>query len=137
MSNARRLIAVALVCTLLGQSCGVAVGAAVAVSDPDPSRAVSATGRTSAASTTAESGSNAASPQILATYPNPLTAGDTGEFVVVRVGGVSNLTLSDGEQSFSIPPRSGVVVLSSDPNTTRSLTPSPVRLHGSLALERG
>ncbi|QIB73658.1 phosphatidylserine synthase [Halogeometricum borinquense] len=126
MSNARRLIAVALVCTLLGQSCGVAVGAAVAVSDPEPSRAVSATGSTSAAGTTAESGSNAASPQILAIYPNPLTAGDTGEFVVVRVDGVSNLTLSDGEQSFSIPPRSGVVVLSSDPNTTRSLTPVPV-----------
>jgi phosphatidylserine/phosphatidylglycerophosphate/cardiolipin synthase-like enzyme len=60
-------------------------------------------------------------PAILGAYPNPATADDAGEFVVVRTGGVANLTLSDGESTAPVPSAPGVVALSSAPARARAL----------------
>lgn len=83
-----------------------------------PPSAETATDGTAAVATNA----SARQPSILGAYPNPLTDGDDGEYVVVRAGGASNLTLSDGESTVAIPPDAGVVALSADPARTRNLT---------------
>ncbi|RDI73002.1 phosphatidylserine synthase [Halopelagius longus] len=82
---------------------------------------------------------NASAPAILSAYPNPLTDGDAGEYVVVRTGGTANLTLSDGESNVSVPPDADVVAVASDPVRARNLTDRPVvaaRLDLSNAGER-
>ncbi|MFC6826084.1 phospholipase D-like domain-containing protein [Halopelagius fulvigenes] len=96
------------------------------------------TGNATADATSTPDGSGR-SPSILSAYPNPLTDGDTGEFVVVRTGGAANLTLSDGESNASVPPDAGVVAVASDPSRARNLTDRPVvaaRLDLSNAGER-
>lgn len=59
-------------------------------------------------------------PHIVSVFPDPVADGDTGEYVVVDPAGVSNLSLSDGETTVSVPP-DGPVALSATPNATRRL----------------
>jgi phosphatidylserine/phosphatidylglycerophosphate/cardiolipin synthase-like enzyme len=68
--------------------------------------------------------------------PNPSRDGDEGEYVVVRTGGVRNLTLGDGESRVPVPPSAGVVVLASDPNLTRAQTDRRV-VGAALSLSNG
>ena len=101
-----------------------------------------ATGGVAVAST---GGTADATPRILAVYPNPVTDEDRGEFVVVDTAGASNLTLSDGESSVSVPvpnhstseaadtPGGTTVAVSPDPHVARNLTDHPV-VAGDLAL---
>jgi phosphatidylserine/phosphatidylglycerophosphate/cardiolipin synthase-like enzyme len=84
-------------------------------------------------------------PRILAVYPNPVVDEDRGEFVVVDTAGASNLTLSDGESSVSVPvpnrstsetgdtPGGTTVAVSADPGVARNRTDHPV-VAGDLAL---
>ncbi|MFB6091376.1 MAG: phospholipase D-like domain-containing protein, partial [Haloquadratum sp.] len=76
-------------------------------------------------------------PRIVAAVPDPVAAGDVGEYVVVDAAGARNLTLSDGERTVPIPPlpspprppprrrddrgRRDLTALSTAPNATRSL----------------
>jgi phosphatidylserine/phosphatidylglycerophosphate/cardiolipin synthase-like enzyme len=127
VSNARRLLAFALAGALLAQACGVAAGAAVVGSGAPAGADATAGADADAADAERTAGrANATAPRVLAVYPNPVAADDVGEFVAVRVGDVPNLTLSDGEDVFAVPRRQSVVVLSSDPNATRAVTPHPV-----------
>jgi phosphatidylserine/phosphatidylglycerophosphate/cardiolipin synthase-like enzyme len=83
---------------------------------------------------------NASGAAVAAVYPNPVTDGDAGEFVVLRLRAGGNYTLSDGESAVRIRTAGGgTVVLSTDPAATRNLTDRrPVRgLRGSLALANG
>ncbi|SFR45595.1 phospholipase D-like domain-containing protein [Halogeometricum limi] len=109
------------VCVLLVQACS-AVGAAGVV---DAAGAVGAA-NAPAATPPANEASTTSSARIVGVYPNPVAREDVGEFVVVRVDGAANLTLSDGEDTFSLPTASGRVVLSSDPAATRNATTLPV-----------
>jgi hypothetical protein len=68
--------------------------------------------------TPAPTGTGTTEPRILAAYPNPVTDGDAGEFVVRDA---RNLTLSDGEGSVRVPV-DGTVALSATPERTRNLT---------------
>jgi phosphatidylserine/phosphatidylglycerophosphate/cardiolipin synthase-like enzyme len=64
-------------------------------------------------------------PHVVAVFPDPVADGDAGEYVVVDPAGTSNLTLSDGESTVSVPP-DGPVALSATPNATRKLVEVPV-----------
>jgi phosphatidylserine/phosphatidylglycerophosphate/cardiolipin synthase-like enzyme len=101
------------------------------------------------ADATSDTNDDTAAPRILAVYPNPVVDEDRGEFVVVDTAGASNLTLSDGESSVTIPRpppsnRTGtadgatranttVLAVSPDPNVARDRTDHPV-VAGDLAL---
>jgi phosphatidylserine/phosphatidylglycerophosphate/cardiolipin synthase-like enzyme len=82
----------------------------------------------------------AVSPEIVAVYPNPVTDGDRGEFVTVRVPegtDLSTLALDDGESVARGPNRtaSGTVVLTTTPDVVRPRVDRPVYgLRGDLAL---
>lgn len=81
-----------------------------------------------------------ATPSIVAAYPNPAAAGDTGEFVVVRLpDGVAlgALSVADGDGVTRPAPRRvrGTVALATDPERARALTSHRVvALQGDLAL---
>jgi cardiolipin synthase len=64
-------------------------------------------------------------PRIVSVFPDPVADGDVGEHVVVDPAGASNLSLSDGETTVSVPP-DGPVALSAAPNATRTLVDVPV-----------
>ena len=66
-----------------------------------------------------------AGPRIVSAFPDPVADGDAGEHVVVDPAGASNLSLSDGETTVSVPP-DGPVALSATPNATRDLAAVPV-----------
>ena len=74
-------------------------------------------------------------PQIVSVFPDPVADGDAGEHVVVDPAGASNLSLSDGETTVSVPP-DGPVALSATPNATRRLADVPVA-GAELALANG
>ncbi|WP_246045773.1 phospholipase D-like domain-containing protein [Halorussus ruber] len=84
-----------------------------------------------------------ASPEIVALYPNPVTDGDSGEFVVVEFpeeADASNWSLADGESVASLPNAtvSGRVALSPDPEVARNQTDARVLgLADDLALANG
>ncbi|MFW6382862.1 MAG: phospholipase D-like domain-containing protein [Haloferacaceae archaeon] len=65
-------------------------------------------------------------PHVVAVFPDPVADGDVGEYVVVDPANASNLSLSDGETTVSVP-SGGPVALSSNPNATRKLVDVPVR----------
>jgi phosphatidylserine/phosphatidylglycerophosphate/cardiolipin synthase-like enzyme len=91
-------------------------------------------------SPTAENGST---PTIAAVYPNPVTDGDAGEFVVLSAPPGTNLgayRLSDDDATVSLPNRTvaGRVVLSTHPNVTRPLVAGRVLpLADEIALANG
>jgi len=64
-------------------------------------------------------------PHIVSVFPDPVADGDAGEYVVVDPAGTSNLSLSDGETTVSVPP-DGPVAVSATPNATRELVDVPV-----------
>lgn len=56
---------------------------------------------------TASSDATGGTIELLEVYPNPLASGDRGEYVTIRVRGTQNLsgvTLSDGEDTVTLPP---------------------------------
>lgn len=78
------------------------------------------------AAATPASGAASGTPTIVAVYPNPVAAGDAGEFVTVRVPeetALGSCTLADDEGRVGLPERvvSGTVTLSTAPNRTRDL----------------
>ena len=74
-------------------------------------------------------------PHIVSVFPDPVADGDTGEYVVVDPAGASNLSLSDGETTVSVPP-DGPAALSAAPNATRALVDVPVA-EAEIALANG
>lgn len=74
-------------------------------------------------------------PHIVSVFPDPVADGDAGEHVVVAPTGTSNLSLSDGETTVSVPP-DGPVALSPTPNATRKLVDVPV-VDADLSLANG
>jgi phosphatidylserine/phosphatidylglycerophosphate/cardiolipin synthase-like enzyme len=77
---------------------------------------------------------SAGNASVVAVHPNPLAAGDAGEFVVVDA---RNATLSDGESEIRVTGTNGTVVLSPDPAAARNLTDRrPVR-KADIALANG
>jgi cardiolipin synthase len=74
-------------------------------------------------------------PHVVSVFPDPVADGDVGEHVVVDPAGASNLSLSDGETTVSVPP-DGPVALSSAPNATRELVDVPV-VEADLPLANG
>lgn len=68
---------------------------------------------------------NGTGPRIVAVFPDPVAAGDSGEYVVVDTAGTPNLTLADGESTVRVPP-DGRVAVSSSPNATRALVETRV-----------
>ena len=74
-------------------------------------------------------------PHIVSVFPDPVADGDTGEYVTVDPAGASNLSLSDGETTVSVPP-DGHVALSAAPNATRELADVPV-VEADIALANG
>jgi phosphatidylserine/phosphatidylglycerophosphate/cardiolipin synthase-like enzyme len=91
---------------------------------------------TTADATSVTNARNATTPAIVAVYPNPTTAEDAGEFVVVRTGGLDGLRLGDGESNVSLNATPSVVAVSPDPAVARNRTDHPV-VHGDLALANG
>ncbi len=70
-------------------------------------------------------------PTIYAVYPDPVTSGDRGEFVVLSVPdgtALGRYTLTDGDTDAALPNRTvaGRVAVTSDPATVRNLTDRPV-----------
>ena len=74
-------------------------------------------------------------PHIVSVFPDPVADGDTGECVVVDPAGTSNLSLSDGEATVSVPP-DGPIALSAAPNATGELVDVPV-VEAEIALANG
>ena len=74
-------------------------------------------------------------PHIVSVFPDPVADGDTGEHVVVDPAGASNLSLSDGKTTVSVPP-DGPVALSATPNATRRFVDVPV-VEARLLLSNG
>ncbi|WP_435179105.1 phospholipase D-like domain-containing protein [Halorussus sp. AFM4] len=108
----------------------VAAGPTPAVA-PVPTPGVDGSATTPGVTPTAATRPGATTPAIVAVYPNPATDGDTGEFVVLRVSGRTNLanwSLADGESAVGLPNRtvSGRVAVSADPDAARNLTEAPV-----------
>ncbi|GGJ10724.1 phospholipase [Halobellus salinus] len=64
-------------------------------------------------------------PHIVSVFPDPVADGDSGEYVLVAPAGASNLSLSDGETTVSLPP-DGPIAVSTTPNLTRDLVGVPV-----------
>ena len=79
--------------------------------------------------------STAQGPRVVSVFPDPVADGDAGEHVVVAPAGASNLSLSDGETTVSVPP-DGPIALSATPNATRRLVDVPV-VEADLALANG
>ena len=79
-------------------------------------------------------------PRIVEVYPNTVTHGNVGEYVVISVPeptDVSGWTLTDGKTTAALPNQtvSGRLALSTDPAVTELLTTDPVgQLDGHLAL---
>jgi len=99
-----------------------------------------ATGQATSVATTA---SGPAEPSIHAVYPDPVTGGDVGEFVVLDIPDgteIGQYAITDGDGTAGIPNTTarGRVALSTAPNQTRGLTDWPVvGLDGHLALANG
>ena len=74
-------------------------------------------------------------PHVVSAFPDPVADGDAGEHVVVDPAGASNLSLSDGETTVSVP-ADGPVALSATPNATRELVSVPVE-PAELSLSNG
>ncbi len=73
--------------------------------------------------------------RVVSVFPDPVADGDAGEHVVVDPAGASNLSLSDGETTVSVP-ADGPVALSATPNATRELVSVPVE-PAELSLSNG
>jgi phosphatidylserine/phosphatidylglycerophosphate/cardiolipin synthase-like enzyme len=77
-------------------------------------------------------------PDIVAVYPDPVTEGDRGEFVVLDVPQGTNLSayaLSDGESTASLPNATGRVAVAFDATEPATLDgESPIRVDGGLRL---
>ncbi|MBX0294710.1 phospholipase D-like domain-containing protein [Haloarcula nitratireducens] len=85
----------------------------------------------SAASGASPIARSAATPTIHAVYPDPIAAGDRGEFVVLSVPdstALGRFSLTDGHTTVQLPNRtaSGNVVLTDAPARVRNLTGAPV-----------
>lgn len=81
-------------------------------------------------------------PRIVAAYPDPITDGDTGEFVVLALptgADTTGYTLTDGEATISLANVTvrGRVALSAAPNRTRNLTDATVVGVETLSLANG
>ncbi|MFC7190921.1 phospholipase D-like domain-containing protein [Halocatena marina] len=82
----------------------------------------------------------AAGIEIVRVYPNPVTDGDRGEFVVIDVSRKTNVSgweLRDEESVVSLPNRtvSGWIVLSTEPKAVENITDEPVlQLTGKISL---
>ncbi|UPM43908.1 phospholipase D-like domain-containing protein [Halocatena salina] len=78
--------------------------------------------------------------EIVGVYPNPVTEGDAGEFIVIDVPTTTNVSgwqLRDGESNASLPTTtvSGRVVLSTEPSAAQAVVDGPVQpLTGRLTL---
>ncbi|WP_256307838.1 phospholipase D-like domain-containing protein [Halobellus litoreus] len=117
-------------------ACLVLVVSVTALGGVSVAGAVEGSGSAVGAATEAAGSSGPDSgPRIVAVFPDPVAEGDAGEYVVVDAAGASNLTLSDGESTVSVPP-DGVVALSETPNATRRLVDVPVAEAG-LYLSNG
>ena len=78
-------------------------------------------------------------PQLVAAYPNPVSAGDAGEFVTLAVPPdtpLGEFRIADGESSVALPnvTAAGRVVLSTAPERTRPLVDDRVRPLGDIEL---
>lgn len=78
-----------------------------------------------------------AAARIAVVYPNPLAAGDAGEFVVVSTTAPATLSLTDGESTVTVDVPGGAVALSATPTATRTLTDHRVVAAPALALSNG
>lgn len=66
-------------------------------------------------------------PTVVGVYPNPVTDGDTGEFVVVRIPAPGNWSIADGESVVRLPADTrGTVAVTNDPGVARAVTDHPV-----------
>lgn len=76
---------------------------------------------------------------IVGIYPNPVTDGDRGEFVTVRIPVAGNWTLDDGESIVRLPDNvTGVVAVSTTPGPVKNLTDAAVvGVSGELSLANG
>ena len=121
------LAALALVCLALATP---AVGSAVADDSPEPTN-----GTPRPADET--------NVTIHAVYPDPIAAGDRGEFVVMQVPEGTNLSsysLTDGHTTAQLPDRTagGRIALTAEPELVRNLTAHPViELEDAVALANG
>lgn len=77
-------------------------------------------------------------PRIVELYPNPPTAGNVGEYVVIEIPEerpLENGTISDGHTTAQLSNETGRIAYSIDPNRTAELTTHPVaELDGHLRL---
>ncbi len=65
--------------------------------------------------------SSAPGPRIVELYPNPVAEGNRGEYLVVRIPGPGNWSLSDGHHDASLPAgTNGTVAFSAEPELARS-----------------
>jgi len=109
-----------------------------------PIGAVAGLGPTAASDSSADADERGADqPAIHAIYPDPIAAGDRGEFVVLRVPNGTDLDgylLTDGRTTAALPNRtvSGRVALTADPEPVRRLTDyHVVPLDTAVALANG
>ncbi|WP_159077074.1 phospholipase D-like domain-containing protein [Halococcoides cellulosivorans] len=64
---------------------------------------------------------------IVAIYPDPIADEDAGEFVVLELSAEANYTLSDGEQTITIPPNAtGRVAVTAAPERVRPFVDVPI-----------
>ena len=113
----RCLLVIAVSVALLAPAATAGGDGSVAVADASspPRPAVSA-------ADTARSNATAGGPAIVELYPNPATAENRGEYLVVRLPERGNWSLSDGHHEAAIPANAtGTVALSTAPNRTASL----------------
>lgn len=116
-SRGSRVAALVLLVAAASVGCPLSAAAVPPGAEPTPSAPTAET------EPTATNGSDGArEPRIVELYPNPTTAENRGEYLVVVLPEPGNWSLSDGYHEAQIPANaSGRVVLSSAPNRTASI----------------
>ncbi|WP_281194609.1 phosphatidylserine/phosphatidylglycerophosphate/cardiolipin synthase family protein [Halorubrum sp. F4] len=118
-SAVRIAVAVAVLLATVSSAPGVVGAASPSAAAVDPSTVAATAPAERAARVEA---TNAPDPRIVELYPNPVTEGNRGEYLVVRLPKPGNWSLSDGYHDASIPSNAtGSVALSMEPNRTREL----------------
>ena len=103
--------------------------------DPDANGGAAEPSVSAAAGESDTNASAASGPRIVELYPNPVAEGNRGEYLVVRVPGPGNWSLSDGHHDASLPAdTNGTVAFSAEPQLARShLDGSGVRVRSLAA----
>ena len=112
-------VRVAVAVAVLLAAVAAAPGGAVASESVASADAVASGGAVAPGATNATGVETA--PRIVELYPNPVTEGNRGEYLVVRLPGPGNWSLSDGYHDASLPADvNGTVAFSMEPDLARS-----------------